>query len=158
MTTNTTTPSHTSNSIDQKNMSLLSSPVFADETELSQTEASVVGTDKAFENDNDHDDNDNTTCPISQPPSSPQEIENLMDAIDPHESLLQDASLWMRELESIRDELQMVSVRTNERVDGALVFCVCVLDFCLLRLSHSLFSFYGCDYRCRMQSSWILSS
>jgi hypothetical protein len=167
MTTKTTTPSRTSNAIDQKNMSLLASPLFSDETELSQTEDTGETFEENDNNDDDHDDDhdDNTTGPVSQPSSpSPQENENLMDPeIHPHESLLQDASLWMRELESIRDELQMVSVRVYEqRVDGALVLCVCVLDFCLLRLSHSLthslFSFYGCDCRCRMQSSWILSS
>jgi hypothetical protein len=86
------------------NMSLLSSPLFQKEDSSKQRAATANATTTVLAGRQ-------TTATATT--SGGDEDTNLLVVVGgmEHESLLQDASLWIREMESIHDNLQMTSVR-----------------------------------------------
>ena len=98
---NTTPPPRSSSShskIDVMNMSLLSSPLFQQEDSLKQRATAKVTSTV-------------TTVTGRQTTRNGDDDTNLVVGGMEHESLLQNVSSWMREMEYIHDNLQMKSVR-----------------------------------------------
>ena len=145
---NATPPPRSSSShskIDVMNMSLLSSPLFQQGDSTRQRATAKATT---------------FTTVTGRQTTSGDEVTNLVVGGMEHESLLQDVSSWMREMEYIHDNLQMKSVRCGTTKSNIRSSCPSSWELSC-RHSHltrlvflfSLHLGWLAGYRCRMQSS-----